>query len=1026
MKKFFTYLLFLLFVLSVHLGLAQSQTINGQVSTEDGEALPGVSVLIKGSSTGTVTDVDGKYTLQVSDEAATLIFSFIGYETAEVSIQGRSKIDFTMTPDITELNEVVVTALGISREKRALGYAVEQVNQTAIENSGQTNIVNTLQGRVAGVTIRNSSGAPGSGADIIIRGMTSLDPNRTNRPLYVIDGIEMSDDVDALPILPSAGSNATTSESQASVGNRAIDINPRDIESLTILKGAQATALYGIRAANGAVIITTKKGKKGAPQINLYYGAGWSEVNKAPTVQRNFIDGIYSTTAKRNGYLWDTWGAPVNPELPDPTHDIYDDFFQKGTESSFGGSVAGANDIFNYRFSIDKLYQTGVIPKTDWGKTNFSFSTGINISKRLEATASIRYANTGGNKPHVGDKSILSNLGYVTTVADVNHYDEPYDYSNNIFAGIIDHPLYLVNNNKYTDDVNRYISGIGLKYKWNDQLSFNYKVGTDVYSDERTRIVDSETDEGSQVGGFVVEQRNKSASFTSNLFAQFKYDLPYDMSLSGVLGQYLFISDKNYLTTRGEDLVLDNFYNLDNAINIYQANDKTRYRNAAVYGELTFGFKNYLFLSLTGRNDWSSTLPKQNNSYFFPAASLSWVVSDMFEIPEYISFVKLRGSYAIVGKDASPYQTGVYFQKATNFPFGDALGFRQSTLIGDEELKPEFTKTTEFGADLRFVQNRLGIQFTYYKSDLTDMILSVPISNTTGAARFVTNAGSMTSEGIELSLNASPVKMNDFSWDVNLNWSTQEGKVNEIADGIEEIELFSSFGITNKYVRGGKIGDLYGYVYRRAPDGQLIVNDSGLPEVDWDSLQLAGNAIPDWSAGLTNTFRYKGFELSVLLEWKKGGDVLDMGRRNSMRNGQLKETERRFEEVVFTGVNEVTDEEGEVIDYVPNTTPVEITPSFYRSTTNYNYAAEVLLEDASWFRVRNISLSYNFPNQLLGKIGLNSAKLSLTAYNVFLSTPVKGYDPETNYFGSGSNIYGYTGLKTPATRSFSVHLNLGI
>lgn len=1024
MRKLITLIVISVALLISFGSIAQEQSVSGKVLGDDGGPIPGVNVVVKGTSKGAVTDIDGNFKLSVSDGNAVLVFSFIGYETKEITVGNQTVINVSLKSDVVALSEVVVTAFGISKEKKALGYSVEQVDKSTIESSGQTNIVNSLQGRIAGVTIRNSSGTPGSGADIIIRGMSSLDPTRSNRPLYVIDGIEMSDDVDALPILPSAGSNAPSSMSQASVGNRAIDIDPADIESMTILKGAQATALYGIRAANGAVIITTKKGAKGAPQIDLYYTGGWSNVNKTPTIQESFIDGNRSTTIKRS-FQWDTWGAKTFDGEPNDIHDIYGDFFATGTQNGFGGSVSGATDQFNYRFSIDRLYQTGVIPNTDWGKTNFSLSTGVKIGDKLEATANIMYANTGGNKPHVGDKSILSDLSYVPTVADVNNYDEPYTYSDNIFAGIIDHPLFLVNNNKYLDNVNRYISGIGLKYSLNENISLNYKVGSDIYSDVRTRIVHPETDEGSQVNGFVIEQNSNTSSITSNIFAQINYDFSNEISLSGTIGQYTYLSNKKYLSTRGEDMVLENFFNLDNAINIYQDNSEVKYRNAAVYGEVTLGYRDYLYLSVTGRNDWSSTLPKQNNSYFFPSTSLSWIVSDMFTLPEVITFAKLRASYAIVGKDATPYKTGRYFQKATNFPFGDALGFRQSTLIGDENLRPEFTNTIELGADLRFANNRAGFEFTYYKSKLTDMILSVPISNATGAARFVTNAGTMSNHGIEISANGTPIKTNGFEWNVNVNWSTQEGTVDEIAEGIDEIELYSAFGITNKYVNGGKLGDLYGYNYKRSPDGRLIIDDDGYPNVNWDTLQYVGNALPDWTAGMTNTFSYKGLQLSVLLEWKQGGDAIDMGRRNSMRNGQLKETERRYEEVVFQGVHEVEDINGDVVDYTPNTTPVEITPNFYRSTTYYNYAADVLLEDASWFRIRNISLSYDLPKSLFSKIFLRSARVSFIANNVFLNTPFKGYDPETNYFGSGSNIYGYTGLKTPATRSYAFRLNIG-
>ncbi len=1029
MKKSITLILFITTTLLGWKLYGQGNVVSGKITDSDGAVLPGVSVLVKGTSAGTVTDSEGEFRLTVPFGSATLIFSFIGYTTAEVSINGRSTIDFEMEADVQELEALVVTAFGVSREKKKLGYSVSEVSGEAIASSGQTNIVNALQGKVAGLIIRNGSGAPGSGADILIRGISSLDPTRSNRPLYVIDGIEISDDVDALPVLPSAGSNAATGtnqSSQASISNRAIDINPNDIASMTVLKGAQATALYGIRAANGAIIITTKKGQQGSPQIDLYYSQGWSEVNKTPTVQRDYIDGHFNTSIKRDGFLWDTWGAPVYGDQEDPTSDIYDDFFQNGSEITFGASIGGATDKVNYRFAVDRMYQTGVIPHTNFGKTNFSLVTEIQVTPKLKASASVRYANTGGNKPHVGDKSILSNLSYVTPVADVNSYEEPYVFSENIFAGIIDHPLFLVNTNKYEDDVNRYISGVNLQYDLTDHISLNYKVGSDVYSDQRTRLVHPETDEGSQVNGFVIEQKGNRSAITSNFFAQYEFKLSPDFNLSGMFGQYIYLSQYKYLSTRGEGLALSGFFNLDNAVNSFQNNEETNYRNAAVYGEVTLGYRGYLFLSVTGRNDWSSTLPTANNSYFFPAASLSWVVSDMLPLPDLFSFVKLRGSYAVVGKDASPYNTGTYFQKSSNFPFGNSVGFRQSTLIGDEDLKPEFSNTLELGGELKLLSNRLGADITYYHTDLTDMILSVPISNSTGSARYVTNAGAMTNEGLELSIVGTPVRKGDFSWDVSFNWFKQKGKVDEIADGIESIELNSSFGITNKYVEGGKIGDLYGYNYYKAPDGQLIINESGLPEVNWDTLQLVGNALPDWTSGLTNTFRFKGLDLSVLMEWKKGGDVLDMGRRNSLRNGQLEETSIRYQQVVFKGVNELLDEDNNVIGYQTNTTPVEVRPSFYRSTTNYNYAADVLLEDASWFRVRNISLGYSLPEKLLEKSFLRSVRLSFTAYNVYLSTPFKGYDPEINYFGSGSNIYGYTGLKTPATRSYTFKLNLGL
>lgn len=1026
MKRNFTLITLLFICLFGQNAFAQNNIVSGTITDENGEPLPGVSILAKGSAVGTVTDVDGNYKLQIPSDVKTLVFSFIGFETVETPINGLSVINYKMKADIQELDHVVVTAFGISKEEKALGYAVTEVNNDAIMASGQTNLVTALQGRVAGVTVRSSSGAPGAGADILIRGVTSLDPGRSNRPLYVIDGIEMSDDVNDIPILPSSGSNATTSSSQSSVSNRAVDINPNDIESMTILKGAQATALYGIRAANGAIIITTKKGKKGTPQIDVYFSQGWAEVNKTPTVQRKYRDGIYSTTLPRSGYIWDSWGSEILPGEKNPSHNIYKDFFQTASTQEFGGSIAGASDMFNYRISVDRLLQTGIIPNSDWNKTNFGFTSGIQVSPKLNANFSFRYANTGGNKPDEGDKSVLSALSYMPTVADVRHYDNPYSFSNNEFAGIIDNPMYLTQANRYKDNVNRYITGLNLKYTIDEHFSLNYKGGIDIFSDQRKRNVSPETDEGYQVNGFVVDARSNNFKLTSNLFGQFNFDFQNGIGLSGIVGQYTYMTTYSYVSTRGEGLVLDNFYNLDNTTNIYQSNSETHYRNAAVYGEITASYKHFLYLSITGRNDWSSTLPTKNDSYFFPSTSLSWVISDMVTLPKAFTMVKLRGSYAVVGKDASPYKTGSYYETASNFPFGDVVGFTSSGNEGDPNLKPEFSKTTEVGAEIKFLKNRLGLDFTYYHTHLTDMILSVPTSYSSGISYYTTNAGAITNRGFEVAVNMTPVQMSSFTWDVNVNWYTNQGKVDHIKEGIDEIDLASNVGITNKYVPGGKVGDLYGYNYEKNSKGQLIIDSDGFPETDLTTLKLVGNAMQKWNSGMTNTFSYKGIELSVLLEWKKGGKVLDMGRRNSIRNGQLKETALRYQEVTFKGVKEVTDESGNVTGYTPNTQSVEITPSFYRSSVYYNYASDVLLEDASWFRIRNISLGYSLPKNWLAKSFIRSAKLSFIAYNVYLNTPVKGYDPETNYYGSGSGIYGYTGLKTPATRSYTFKLNIGI
>jgi len=612
----------------------------------------------------------------------------------------------------------------------------------------------------------------------------------------------------------------------------------------------------------------------------------------------------------------------------------------------------------------------------------------------------------------------------MATVVDPTSYPEPYVFSKNFAVGIIDHPLFLAEHNTYIDDVHRYISGFTANYDFSENLGLKYTIGLDNSSDSRERIVHTQTDEGSKVGGFLVEGNLNASSLTSNLMLLWKYKVNDNIMLNGLVGQDIHTSNTKWIATRGEGFVLDDFFNLYNTTNLFVSNSIVNKRNLGLYGQVTMSFKDFFYLTATGRNDWSSTLPVKNNSYFFPSISASLVLSDMVDMPNYISLAKLRGSYSIVGKDADPYKIGRYFQRASHFPFGDVVGFSQSTLIGDVNLKPEFTKSIELGAELNLFNNRFGFDFSYYKNNLEDMILSVPISNASGASRYVTNAGAITSRGIEIAASLTPIKHNKFSWETSFTWSKNRGEVTDIADGIGDIELFSSRGITNKYVKGGKIGDIYGYAYKRNKNGDLIIDSKGYPGVVWDSLKLVGNALPDWTAGWNNQFTYGGLTFSFLWEWKNGGDVFDMGRRNSLRNGQIIETERRHEQVIFKGVNEVTDADGNVT-YKENDVPVELTgPYFYRDATRYNYASEVLLEDGSWFRLRNISLSYRIPESLFGAKYIKGATITFTANNVYLNTPFLGYDPEINYFGSDSNIYGYTGLRNPATKSYFLKLNL--
>ncbi len=1032
MKKTLTLLFFSFLLAGFSQIYAQKITVSGVVtSSEDNEPLIGVNIVVKGTTTGTITDYDGKYTLAV-ENGSTLVFSYAGFNTQEIPVAGQSEINVVLDYG-KQLSEVVVTAMGISRERKALGYAVDGVNAEDIENSGGTDVINALRSHVSGVSFQNSSGAPGAGSSILIRGITSLDPNASNRPLYVIDGVEVSDDVDVGSTLPSGVSYgiSTGNSTQASTSNRIMDINMDDVESINVLKGAAATALYGVRAANGAVIITTKKGKAGKPTINAYYGTSWSKINRTPDIQTEFIDGHRYTSKRRwkvkDGVtyhrFWDSWGPKYREGMDVVPHNTFDEFFRTGRGNNFGASVTAGNDIFNYRIAGGRNYTEGIVPNSYYGNTSFSLNAKYNVSDKFSVEGSIRYSNSGGNKPSEGRKSVVNTLNYMSTSARADEYKKPYKYSTNYTVGIADHPLFLAEHISYVDDVDRYISNLTFKYALTPSIDLNYVVGLDNYGDNRTRKVHPDTDEGqsavtSKPYGFVIENAISKTALTSNLFALWKKNITDDISLSATLGHYIFTSDKKYLTSIGSRLAVPELYNLSSAIDVTSRSNIYRYRNMAVYGEMTFGYKNFLYLSLTGRNDFTSTLPKEYRSYFFPSASLSIVVSDMVDLPELITFAKLRGSYAVVGKDAGLYRLGRYYYSYSGIPSDDVVGYTQGSRIGDVGLKPEFTKSKEFGVEMRFFKNRFGFDFAYYTNTLEDMILNVPIANSTGASKYYTNAGTLENVGMEFTVFADIVKKKNFSWNTSVNWSKNEGTVKEIKGSIEEIVLANVRNVTNKYVRGGKVGDLYGLPFNRTEDGQLIISSDGYPHLNKDTSVLMGNAMPDFIANWNNDFNFKGFGLSFLWEWKKGGKVIDVGRPYMIDNGNVQETNNRWEKAVFKGV--VKEGDG----YVPNEKEVEINARYwYRNGGTARYAPEVLLHDASWLRLRNVSLSYTLSKEQIGLPFFQKVKISLNANNVYLNTPYRGLDPEPNFFGSGSNIYGYTGLRIPPTKTYSLKFN---
>jgi TonB-linked SusC/RagA family outer membrane protein len=1021
--------------------LAQERTITGNVTdASNGSVMPGVNVVVSGTIIGTSTNQDGEYTLnKVPQNADSLSFSFIGYQRKTVAINERSSINVELSPSVQAFDELVVTSFGVKQEKQALGYSVQEIGGEEVARTEQPNLVNALRGEVSGVSINSAGGNPGQSSRIIIRGVNSLDPGADNQPLFVVDGV---------PINNSTYSGATSSESFA-YSNRAVDINPDDIESLSILKGGAATALYGIRAANGAVIITTKSGTAGETKVNFSSTVGWDEVSKYPDQQKTFMGGWYGKpTYQSNPWPFHAWGPKADTVAGARFYDNLRNFFEfdgPGRQIKNSISLSGGSDKSTFYISASDLNQTGVVTGTNFGRTTAKVSGQLFITDELEASGSVNFINSGGDKTPQGSIGPISQLYYTPTSEDVTNWIKE-DGTQNVYTPWLDNPIYRAKYNQMEDEVNRMIGTISLNYDIADWFNLNYKIGNDYYNDVRNWVIPGpqgiEGEVPLDAQGYLQETTINNNEFTSTVMATFNMEFSEDISTSFRIGNDVFSSKYDRLTVDGSEFGVPNFYDLSNVTTTNTSERTIEKRVTGVYGDFNIDYRKMLYLNITGRNDWSSTLPKDNRSFFYPSASLSFVFSDLIQLPNFFDYGKLRTSWSQVGKDAPAYATGIKYTAPSNFPFNGSSGFTKDNRLGDPDLKPEITTSVEIGTDLRFFENRIGLDFTWYKSNSKDQIINVPVSNTTGFTTFLTNAGEIQNDGIEILLSAQPIKGRNFSWNIKTNFSKNNNKVVSIREGIESIELFGS-----SYSYGGSLliqlfeglsyGNIMGTSYERYyenpededplfvdEDRPILIDDNGFPVRNLD-YKIIGNATPDWTAGLTNSFKYKNISLSFLFDFRKGGDVYNQPEAFFAAQGLSMETLNRDQVIVFEGVT---------ADGQPNTKEVylgqgeyngvQYGDGYYRNV--WRKVATNFVEDASWVRLRTLNLSYSLPGSLINKTPLRAARISFVGNNLLLFTPYSGFDPEQSAYGAGSNTQGFQGRGTPSVRSFAFSLNLSL
>ena len=1016
--------------------LAQGSLSGTVTDQESGETLIGVNILIDELNLGDATDAEGYFEFDnVPAGTYELEARYVGYdsisETITIQDGQETVLNLEMSVSTAELDEAVVTAFGVERDRRAVGYSVQDIDSDNITRAGSGDLLGSMQGQVSGVQITRGGGGAGQGSQMFIRGFTSLDPGADNQPLFVVDGV------------PIDNSTQESFGRARGMSNRAMDIDPNDIESVSVLKSAPATALYGVRAANGAVIITTKQGEAGDVIVNFSHSISREDIINQPDYQDVYGPGFGFESAP-DGF-WPSWGAPFE-DTPDLTYyNNWDNAMRTGVGVDNSVNISGGTESATFYASASNSQNRGIIPNNDWERTSIRLS-GELFQGPLTVSASANYINSGGSRvPFV---NFMERLSYWNTSADVTdwrHEDGTMRSDSRDGRGTGRNPVYDANTNTYNDDVNRIIGNVRASYQFTDWLSLDYLVGLDRYSDERTEITPGPLGlenefVWSNVGGFKEETRINNRELTSNIALNVSRDLTDSFSMDLRAGSDIFDRSSDIVRARGEGFVVPEFNHLSNTTDIDIGQTITERRLIGLFGDLTIDWQDLVYVNITGRNDWSSTLPVDNRSFFYPSLSVGAVFSDMFEMPDWITYGKLRASLAEVGKDAPPYSTQGVFFSPSKFPIQGQAGYSRGSTIPSPELRPERTTSQEVGLDMRFLNNRVGFDITLYQANSKDMIIPVPVSNATGSATFITNAGEIQNRGIELTVSGSPVQTQDFQWDITSNFTLNNNEVISIRDGVDAINLGQISAYVNnpfqQLVPGQSYGAIWGTSYERyyadgespadenvlEADRPIVIGDDGFPVVNNDN-KIVGDATPDWTMNVANTLNYRNWDFNFNIDVVYGVDKYNKLDNWDSAFGHTEKTLNREDYKVFDGVladgSENTQEVwlGQGVD--PETGR-DYGAGYHRNV--YRVVIEESVEDASYIKLRSIGLGYSLSESVLERLPFRSARAGVTANNILLWTPFSQYDPEA-FVSSGSNLVGLADLAYPGTRSLMFNIN---
>ena len=1070
----------------------QTGTITGRV-TRIGTAVPvqGAQIQVVGTERGNLSDGQGRYVIaSVPAGSYTIRAQILGFATigqaVTVTAGGTAQVNFELREEAIALDPVVVTALGITREQRGLGYAVQSVNSERLERIPEVNLVQALQGQTAGVQVVQSSGRPGATSRINIRGQTTF--TGSGQPLFIIDGVPVSTDQDNYG-LSALGSGAA--------GNRAMDFDMNNVAEITVLRGASATALYGSRAANGAVLITTKRGQAGMPLRFDYstsmsfaepllggwvtdWAAGRTDANGVHYLcdgrlqsQGGYCQPGYPTTtgfetaqiAERGYPNWgphrDSIPADVRAALGDIAfRDSRDRFYQ--TARTFENSLratGSVGDAGGYTFGISYLDQGDITPTGKLERLNLSANVNLRFSDYLSSNTSVQRIATGNPWPVDSWNSIHRSLLYIPANVDISQ-SRLEDGSPVLWGANFPHPDWSVRNEYFVSNVDRWIVSQGFTFNLPANVSLTNRIGLDTYQDDRRQFQNERpwrTAAGQTSGGTRQEKINRT-QVNNDLWLQLSSTpLGGGFTVSGTLGGNLWMRDGSRVAGTGSTIIIPDYYNIGNfETQRVFADLPDKRRTLALLGDATLDYGDWAYLTVTGRNDWSSTLPKHANNYFYPSVALGLVFTDALQMQSrWLNYGKLRLSFAKVGSDAPAYSLsstygggfapGVHFghyqfdPTTINFPFGGQVGYLQSTQLGNPDIKPESTREYEIGLETRLLDNRASLDVTYFDKKSYDQIFRVPASPSSGYTSIVRNAGDMRNKGWEISLRGRPIETPDFSWDVQANWTRIRNEVLELAEGINNIGLAGYSWPSIRIMEGLPYGVIWGYGFKRncvaefgsdspevcfpnQPTGALLIGDTdkcpdrsfscnGFP-IRTQTQKPLGEAFPNWTANFSTQLRYKGVGLSSLWDVRNGSKILNFEIQYSVTNGRHILTNDRYSETVVEGINIKTGE--------PNTVTVVKDQTYYDAMYGYD-RHESQIEPGDFVKLREVTLSYDVPQALLGRVNIERGTLYVTGRNLKIWSDFSGIDPESDVYGgsSGAGQY-FRQFPAPQTRGVTI------